>query len=71
MREPKFKVGDLVRMSRSLVPYGPYGAPNIGVVIEVSSDPPLYDRYYVQWNLHDVRDGTAMWYASQHLEKIA
>jgi hypothetical protein len=70
MKEKDFKVGDLVRMSRDLVPYGPYGRQErVGVVIQINLSPPLYTRYYVEWNGGgDKRQ--AMWYAGQHLEKI-
>ena len=70
MKENKFKIGDLVRMSRDLVPYGPYGQQErVGVIIQINKSPPLYTRYYVEWNEGDSR-GQAMWYAGMHLEKI-
>ena len=70
MKERKFKIGDLVRMSRDLVPYGPYGQQErVGVIIQINKSPPLYTRYYVEWNGGD-DNRQAMWYAGMHLEKI-
>ena len=38
MKENKFKIGDLVRMSRDLVPYGPYGQQErVGVIIQINA----------------------------------
>ena len=70
MKENKFKIGDLVRMSRDLVPYGHYGQQErVGVIIQINKSPPLYTRYYVEWN--DIGSKRyAMWYAAMHLEKI-
>jgi hypothetical protein len=70
MKENKFKIGDLVRMSRDLVPYGPYGQQErVGVIIQINKSPPLYTRYCVEWNEGD-SIGQVMWYAAMHLEKI-
>ena len=69
MKERTFKIGDLVRMARDLIPYGPYGHERIGVVIQISNSPPLYTRYYVEWN-EGPEKKYAMWYAGMHLERI-
>ena len=69
MKEKTFEIGDLVRMSRDLMAYGPYGQERVGVIIQISKSPPLYTRYYVEWN--DASDKRyAMWYAGMHLEKL-
>ena len=65
-----FEIGDLVRMNRSLVPYGPYsGQIRIGIVVQINESKPLYTRYYVHWN-SGANYPYAMWYAGIHLEKV-
>ena len=70
MKEKEFKIGDLVKMSSELLPYGPWGGQvRIGVVVQISKSPPLYTRYYVEWD-EGLDRRYAMWYAGMHLEKI-
>ncbi len=66
--EQKFKVGDLVRFAAQFMPYN---QDKIGVVVEVSISLPLHSRYYVQWDGDGPNSNYGMWYAPQHLEKIA